>query len=67
VKGTINLNASASPHAGDVATAVLRLLADPAGRVRLGRAARQLHARVFALDHTLAVLLAADVPASAVA
>ena len=35
----------------------MRLLARPAERASLGRAARELHGRVFGLDRTLAVLL----------
>jgi glycosyltransferase involved in cell wall biosynthesis len=41
----------------DLASAVARLVSDPEARLALGRAARQLHVRVFGLDHTIATLL----------
>jgi len=45
------------PAALDLSAAVLRLLTDDARRTVLGRAARELHQRVFAIDKTVDTLL----------
>jgi len=47
----------AAPAAVDLSAAVLRLLADDDQRAVLGRAARELHQQVFAIDKTVDTLL----------
>jgi glycosyltransferase involved in cell wall biosynthesis len=46
-----------APTALQLSDSVLRLVADAGARQALGRAARALHARVFAIEHTLAALV----------
>jgi glycosyltransferase involved in cell wall biosynthesis len=45
------------PNPGDLSRAVIHLLDDAAARARLGRAARELHRRVFGIERTVAALL----------
>jgi glycosyltransferase involved in cell wall biosynthesis len=50
---------TAAPHASELSRAVTRLLDDTTARQTLGRAAHDLHERVFSIDHTLSALLGA--------
>jgi glycosyltransferase involved in cell wall biosynthesis len=55
------------PNPSELALAVVRLLSDPSRRSALARAARDLHARIFGLDHTIAALVGPAGRESAVA
>lgn len=58
---------TAPPNPAELGSAVARLLSDQPARLALGRAARELHARVFGLEHTIATLLGPGPGASAAA